>query len=95
MKRIDLVKVVADKAKITTPEADKAVEIFLQTIIDTLDKQEEVTIRGFGTFKTKVCKERKAQNITAGVSMTVPACVAPVFKFSPEIKKLLKAIKVK
>ncbi len=56
----------------------------LGNIVDAVYNGQEVTLRGFGTFKTKLRKEKTARNITAGTTIIVPAKRVVVFKPSKD-----------
>lgn len=45
---------------------------------------DEVTLRGFGSFKPKACKARVARNIGTGESVRIAAHIKPYFKPAKE-----------
>lgn len=56
----------------------------LGVIKDAVYCGEEVTLRGFGTFKTKLRKAKTARNISAGTTVLVPAHMVVTFKPSKD-----------
>ena len=58
MNRTDLIAVVAEKADITKKEAEKAVTVVFDTIMEKVADGEEVRIVGFGAFERHERKER-------------------------------------
>lgn len=56
------------------------IEHTLGVITASVAGGEEVTLRGFGTFKTKTRKPKKARNISAGTTIEIPARKVVTFK---------------
>ena len=50
---------------------------------------ERIEIRGFGTFKVRERRARRARNPRSGTEVMVPAKLVPVFKPSKELKSLV------
>lgn len=71
---------VAKKIDIDHRQAVKAVEAVMETIMDAVSGGDEVTLRGFGTFKTVVRRAKKARDISRGETITLPETKKPVFK---------------
>lgn len=84
MTKAELVSVVADKTGVATATAEQVVNTALQTIREAVESGNEVTVRGFGTFKPKACKARMARNIGTGESVRVAAHMKPSFKAAKE-----------
>lgn len=96
MTRADLVERVTDalKAKygsaITKKEVTEIVNAFLETMIEALQEGNNIEIRGFGSFKTKVRKARMARNPRTGEPVHVPPKSVPVFKPSKKLRTEIK-----
>jgi nucleoid DNA-binding protein len=86
MTKADLVEKVAEKTGLTRTDVMVVVENFLEQIKKTLEEGHNIEIRGFGTFKVKVRKARKARNPRTGEEVPVPNRKVPVFKPSNEFK---------
>jgi DNA-binding protein HU-beta len=51
MNKKELVAEIADKVGITKKDIANVVDAFIETVTDTLSKDEKVTLVGFGTFQ--------------------------------------------
>ncbi len=89
MTKADLVEVVAEKTGLTRTDVAEAVDKFLEAIKQALESGKNLEIRGFGTFKIKQRKSRKARNPRTGEEVPVPDRKVPVFKPSNEFKALI------
>ncbi len=86
MNKADFIAAVAEKTGSTKKAAGEAVNVVLDTIVETLQKGEEVAITGFGKFHVVDVAEREARNPQTGETMTVAAHKAPKFKFASNVK---------
>ncbi len=89
MTKADLVEVVASKTGLTRSDVAAVVDEFLESVKRTLENGNNIEIRGFGTFKIKARKARKARNPRTGEEVPVPDRKVPVFKPSNEFKALI------
>lgn len=89
MTKADLVEGVASKTGLTKTDVAVVVDTFLDAIKDALEGGKNIEIRGFGTFKVKLRKARKARNPRTGDEVPVPDRKVPVFKPSNEFKALI------
>lgn len=71
---------VAEKANISRDQAVKAVEAMIGTIMNAVSNGDEVTLRGFGTFKTVIRRAKKARDISRRETIMIPEAKKPVFK---------------
>lgn len=60
------------------------IEHTLGNIKDAVYLGQEVTLRGFGTFKAKQRKAKTARNISAGTTIQIPARKVVTFKPSKD-----------
>ena len=72
--------------EIYTLSLHDALPILLNAISRALSEGKHIEIRGFGTFKVRERKARKARNPRSGAEVMVPAKLVPVFKASNELK---------
>ena len=92
MTKADLVeRVTAQIARTAGPMISKkdcarVVDSFLDAVKDALADQKNIEIRGFGTFKVRERRARRARNPRSGTEVQVPAKLVPVFKPSKELK---------
>ncbi len=89
MTKADLVEQVAEKTGLTRTDVAATVDSFLDAVKRTLENGSNIEIRGFGTFKIKPRKARKARNPRTGEVVPVPDRKIPVFKPSNEFKNLV------
>jgi len=87
--KADVVDAIVEGTNVSRTEAAKIVDSFLETIKNTLAEGRNIELRGFGTFKTKPRKARKARNPRTGEVVLLPARIIPVFKPSNESKNLV------
>jgi len=80
MTKPKLVKAVADKANISQKEAERFMDSLFSNIVNALEKDDSVIIRGFGSFSVKHCKERTGRNPHTGESIKVVAKDKVYFK---------------
>ena len=89
MTKADLVERVAERTGLTRTDVSVVVESFLDSIKKTLEGGNNIEIRGFGTFKIKLRKSRKARNPRTGEVVPVPDRKVPVFKPSNDFKNMI------
>jgi DNA-binding protein HU-beta len=82
MNKTDLIRHIAKDVGITNIAAREAINSLINSIRETLKSEEgEVTLSGFGTFKTVHRKDRIARNPMTGEPIRIPA--RNVVKFKP------------
>jgi DNA-binding protein HU-beta len=87
MTKADLVRNVSAETGIIRKDVALAVDAFLEAIKDSMKEGKHIEIRGFGTFKLKVRKERIGRNPKTEEKVKVPSRVVPTFKFSRAFKE--------
>ena len=87
MNKGEFTRAYADRLGVTIKEAEKCVELFITTMTECLKNGEYVHISGFATFDLKAKKERVGVNPLNGEKVVIPACKAPVAKFSKTFKE--------
>ena len=73
MNKSELIKEVALKGKLSLREAGDALDAIIDTIAETMQKGENITLVGFGSFVIQERKERNGHNPSPGGSMVIPA----------------------
>ncbi|HTC20901.1 MAG TPA: HU family DNA-binding protein, partial [bacterium] len=86
----ELVAKVAESAGIKKVDLQKALDVIIHTIIETIKTGDKVNITGLGIFKLKDKKARLARNPKTGESIQVPAKRAPKFLPSKNFKEAVK-----
>ena len=90
MTKADIVELLAEKSGHTVKDVKIVVEQFLEEVKNCLVEGNHLEIRGFGTFRVRNHKARKARNPKTGEEVTVPAKKKAVFKVSGKLNKMLK-----
>jgi len=80
MTKADIVREISNQTGIEKIVVLKSVELFMDTIIDSLGKGENVYLRGFGSFIVKKRATKTARNITKNTTIIIPEHNAPAFK---------------
>ncbi len=76
---------------ISKKDCARVVDAFLDAIKLALSEQQNIEVRGFGTFKIRRRKTRMARNPRTGEPVEVAARPVPVFKPSKELRTLVAA----
>ncbi len=96
MNKAELVSKIAEQAGLTKKDAEAALNAFMNTVEETLCKEEKVQLVGFGTFDVRHRKARKGRNPRDPEKMlNIPASKAPVFKAGKALKESVNAKKKK
>ena len=80
MTKADIVNEIAKNTGIDKASVFATVEAFMETIKDSLSKNENVYLRGFGSFVIKQRAEKTARNISKNTTIIIPAHNIPSFK---------------
>ena len=86
MKLNELVKYIAENANVTQIEAKATLEAMLKGITESLSKNDNVTLVGFGTFQVKDRSAREGRNPKTGETIQIKACKVPSFKAGKALK---------
>jgi DNA-binding protein HU-beta len=87
----EFVNEVASKAGLSSRDAARAVDAFLDSITDTLRGGGEVAFTGFGKFTTQHRKERQGVNPrNPSQKVTIPAATVPKFTAGSQLKQAVK-----
>ena len=73
MTKADIVNEIAKSTGVEKNPVQSIVESFMENVKESLDKGENVYLRGFGSFIVKERAEKVARNISKNVTVTVPA----------------------
>src|SRR5438270_4963925 len=79
---------------ISKKDCARVVDSFLDAIKEALQKQKNIEVRGFGTFKIRQRKTRMARNPRTGAPVEVSARPVPVFKPSKELRAMVAGINI-
>ncbi|MDO9536054.1 MAG: HU family DNA-binding protein [Bacillota bacterium] len=90
MNKAELITNVAQKSELTKKDAEKAINALFETVSDALEKGEKVQVIGFGTFFTRMLKERQGYNPAKKETVKMPAINIPAFKAGKNLKDRIK-----
>ncbi|MFM2290746.1 MAG: hypothetical protein RIS29_559 [Bacteroidota bacterium] len=80
MTKADIVNEISKNTGIDKVTVLTAVEAFMETVKESLSKNENVYLRGFGSFVIKERAEKTARNISKNTTIIIPAHNIPSFK---------------
>ena len=93
MTKAELVSKIAEKTGVEKLTTLAVVEEMMQAIKSSIEENESVFLRGFGTFKAKKRAEKTGRNIKKNTTIIIPEHHIPAFKpakvFVEKIKKNL------
>ncbi len=89
MNKAELVSEIAKDSGLTKVETEQLLNILLDTIKDALQKDEKVTLVGFGTFQTYTKKPTTGINPKTKEKINIPAKKVAKLKFSDSINDML------
>ncbi len=86
MTKAEIVNEISKNTGIDKATSLKIVESFMEVVKDSLGNNENVYLRGFGSFIVKQRAEKTARNISKNTTIIIPAHVIPAFKPSRSFK---------
>lgn len=94
MTKADIVNEISKNTGIEKITVQKTVEAFMETVKDSLAKEKNVYLRGFGSFIVKQRAQKTARNISKNTTIIIPAHSIPAFKpaktFVSKVKNNIK-----
>lgn len=82
-------QILEEYSSLDKAEATKIVNLFFDTIIESLAKGEKVELRGFGSFRVKKRDARIGRNPKTGEKVNVPSKMIPFFKPGKLLKTMI------
>ena len=89
MTKADLVEEIAETAELSKKHAKVIVDTFIECIVDALQREEKIELRGFGSFRIRHREARSGRNPKSGEKVKVPAKLIPYFKPGKVLKEML------
>ena len=86
MNKTELVAAIADEAKLSKKDAEKALAAFTAVVTKQLKKGQKVQLVGFGTFDVVKRAAREGRNPQTGAAMKIKASKAPKFSAGKALK---------
>lgn len=81
MNKGELVASIADAGGMTKSQAEQALNVVLNNMVNAMEKGEKVILTGFGSFRVVERAEQKGRNPQTGQDIVIPA--HNVVKFRP------------
>lgn len=86
MNKTELIAEVAKKTGMSKKDAERAVNVTVETITEALTAGDKVQLVGFGSFETKCREARMGRNPKTKEPIQIPASKVPVFKAGKALK---------
>lgn len=94
MVKSELIDILASKAYITTAQAEEVVNIFFDSVIESLTTDGRVEIRGFGAFTVRKYKAYEGRNPKTGEKIEVSEKKLPFWKAGLELRQRVDGLGV-
>ena len=96
MTKAEIVASISEKIGIEKIDVLAVVEAFMNEVKDSLGKDENVYLRGFGSFIVKERAEKTGRNISKNTTIIIPAHNIPAFKPSKVfVEQVKNSVEVK
>ena len=89
MKKTDLIDVIKENVGISKKDAEKALTVALDAIINAVAAGDKVQLTGFGTFEQRQRNARTGVDPRTGSSIDIPASKVPAFKAGKAFKDIV------
>jgi len=90
MNKADLISHISTAAEIPKAKAEKALNAFVSGVTKALEKEESVTLVGFGTFCVSKRAARKGRNPQTGAEINIPETKTPKFRPGKALRDAVK-----
>ena len=91
MTKADLVDEVVRVSNVSKKHAEIIVNTVFHSIIDALQHDDKIELRGFGSFRVRRRRSRHGRNPKTGDRVEVPEKRIPYFKPGKELKDLINS----
>ena len=89
MTKADLVDEVVRVSSLSKRHAEIVVNTLFQSIVEALQKDDKIELRGFGSFRVRRRRSRQGRNPKTGDRVEVPSKRIPYFKPGKELKDVI------
>ena len=89
MTKADLVDEVVRVSSVSKKDAETIVNTVFASIVDALQREDKIELRGFGSFRVRRRRSRQGRNPKTGDRVDVPEKRIPYFKPGKELKDLI------
>jgi DNA-binding protein HU-beta len=80
MTKADLISKISNQTGIEKIAVQSTLESFMSVIIDSMEKGNNIYMRGFGSFVVKKRAQKTGRNISKNTTLIIPAHYVPTFK---------------
>jgi DNA-binding protein HU-beta len=91
MTKADIVNEISKNTGIEKITVQKTVEAFMEAVKDSMVRNKNVYLRGFGSFVVKKRAKKTARNISKNTTIIIPAHYIPSFKPAKSFVNKVKA----
>ena len=92
MTKADLVDEVVRVSNVSKKHAEIIVNTVFASIIEALQRDDKIELRGFGSFRVRRRRSRQGRNPKTGDRVEVPEKRIPYFKPGKELKDLINGL---
>lgn len=89
MNKTELITAVAEKSGLTKKDVEKTINALLDTVKEEVAADGKVQLIGFGTFESRVRKERLGKNPKTGEEIVIEEAKVPAFKAGKAFKDIV------
>ena len=89
MTKADIVKNISDQTGVDKTDVQMIAEKFMEEIKNSLENNNNVYLRGFGSFRIRQRNARVGRNPKSGQKVDVPSKKVPFFKAGKELRELV------
>ncbi|MCD8186658.1 MAG: integration host factor subunit beta [Rikenellaceae bacterium] len=93
MTKADIVNDIAKSTGVEKAQVQQIIKAFMESVKDSLVSNNNVYLRGFGSFIVKERAQKVARNISKNTTITIPAHNIPAFKPSKSFVAKVKDAK--
>ena len=87
MVKSELIEKLSDRAGITLFKSEELIDLFFDSLSNTLCQGGRIEIRGFGAFSVKEYKSYTGRNPKTGEEVQVPSKRLPVWRTGTELRQ--------
>jgi DNA-binding protein HU-beta len=86
----EFIQKVAQKSQLTSRDAGKAVDAFMEVVTETLKSGDSINFTGFGKFSAASRAARQGVNPRTGERVEIAATTVPKFSAGSQLKAAVK-----
>ena len=79
-------RLIAEGTGLTKTDTAAVADAFIESVVEALEREDHIEIRGFGTFRVVERAPRTGRNPRTGAEVKIAGRKAPIFKPSKELR---------